>query len=106
MFILLEVIDLVSEYRETKSFRAGTWEPTEKKSTVITLSKWLRGLLLYAGLFLMLAGYMAGVVIWVGTIICWFCAGIIAREVAGIPIRMGYGGWKVYRPRRRGNRRH
>jgi protein-S-isoprenylcysteine O-methyltransferase Ste14 len=104
LYISLEIIDLVLEYRAAKLFREGAWEPNEGKSIAETLSKWIRNLLLFSGLFLMLGGYIAGVIIWVGSIICWFVAGVIAREVAGIPVRMGYGGWKVYRPRKRRTR--
>jgi hypothetical protein len=105
LYISLEMIDLVLEYRSAKLFHEGVWEPNDRKSIAETLSKWVRNLLLFSGLFLMLGGYIAGVIIWVGPIICWIAAGVIAREVAGIPVRMGYGGWKVYRPRKRRTRR-
>ncbi|HEU0143206.1 MAG TPA: hypothetical protein VFQ47_00330 [Nitrososphaera sp.] len=104
LYISSEIIDLVLEYHAAKLFSEGTWEPNERKSIGETLSKWIRNLLLFSGLFLALGGSIAGIIIWVGSIICWFVAGVIAREVAGIPVRMGYGGWKIYRPRKRRTR--
>jgi hypothetical protein len=41
----------------------------------------------------------AGVTIWVGAIVCYFFSGVIVREVGGIPLSMGRGGWKVRRTR-------
>ncbi len=43
----------------------------------------------------------SGFVIWIVAVFTWFMSGIIAQSVAGIPLRMTYGGWKGNRHRRR-----
>jgi len=40
-------------------------------------------------------------IIWVGIIVTYFLSGIIVSEIANIPLRMTYGGWKVYYPKRK-----
>lgn len=115
LFILTEAADLVATYRAAKSFRDGTWEPEAKESATETAASWLRGLIILAGLWNSIglqdkvSGLtISGGIIWFGTIICWIISGWLARYVAGIPVKMGYGGWYVHRPRgsrRRRNRR-
>ncbi len=112
LYISMELFELILEYRDAKMFRAGSWEPNEKKSLVEHLAAWVRGLLLFGGLLLMMGaekesnGFsVSGGIIWIGTIVCWLIAGWIVRDVAGIPVRMGYGGWRVHRPRNRRKRK-
>lgn len=43
----------------------------------------------------------AGLLIWIGLILCYFVQGIIVREVGGVPLEMSrYGGWKIRQGRR------
>ncbi len=112
LYILMEVFELILRYRDAKLFRAGSWEPNEKKSLIEHLAAWLRGLLALGGLLLMMGlekesnGFsVSGGIIWIGTIVCWLIAGWIVRYVARIPLRMGYGGWHVHRPRNRRKRK-
>jgi hypothetical protein len=81
LYLSMEVFELILEYRDAKLFRAGSWEPNEKKSSIEHLAAWLRGLLLFGGLLLMMGvekesnGFsVAGGIIWIGTIICWLIA--------------------------------
>jgi predicted ABC-type exoprotein transport system permease subunit len=101
LFILIEAIDLALIYRSAKLFRADDWKPDEKRGVIKTMSDVVRGLIVFAGLFSMLSGHASGTIIWVGTIICWLLAGWITREVVGIPLKMGYGGWYVQRKKSR-----
>ena len=108
LYFSMEIFELALEYHDAKLFRAGVWELNENKSVIEHLAAWLRGLLLFGGLFLMLGlekernGFsISGAIIWIGTIVCWLIAGWIVREVAGVPVRMGYGGWRVHRTRNR-----
>ena len=71
------------------------------------IGNFIRGAISLAGLVLAIisseggtSGYaIAGCLIWGGAIACYFLSGVILREVGGIPLSMGYGGWKVRRTR-------
>ncbi len=100
LFLTLEAISLVATYKVAKVYRAGTWKPDaegglEKAASV------LRGIIIFAGLILCISQNTAGIIIWVGVIVCWIASGVITEHVAGIPLKMTYGGWAVNRKRRR-----
>lgn len=104
--IVVGVAQLVQMYREAKLLRAGTWKP-HQRSLCGQLGNWINWVITLTGLVLVCAnqvgatqGYgIAGWIIWGGAILCYFLSGIIAREVGGIPLSMGYGGWTVRRAR-------
>jgi hypothetical protein len=97
--------DLFRVYRIAKLIRAGSC-PTGV-STVEKVGKWIDGAISLTGLGLVVVtqdrptdGYtIAGWIMWGGALICWFASGIILREVGGVPLSMGYGGWAVPRGR-------
>jgi hypothetical protein len=105
LFLVIELLALISDYRAAKEFREGIWEPKEK-TTLGTMTDWVRGIVLYGGTVLSVIQKRDEPVfiLWVGIIGCWFLAGVIAQIVGGVPLRMTYGGWKVDRRRRRGRR--
>ena len=112
VYLSLEVIDLVILYRSAKLFRTGQWEPNEKKRTPDRIAQIIRNLILFAGLIGTVtlrdktnAYAISGAMIWIGTIVCWLIAGWITKGVAGMPLKMGYGGWSVDRSEKRRNRR-
>ena len=97
--------DLFRIYRIAKSIRPYTSPP--EPSTVDRVGRWIDGTITITGLVLAVAtldrptdGYaIAGRIIWGGAIICYLLSGIILREVGGVPLSMGYGGWAVRRGR-------
>jgi len=120
VYISVEIVSLVCIYRAAKLYRVEnsvrhepqeTPEPNDKHDVIEHLARWLRGLILFAGLFLLIMGKenngygyaVLGIIIWGGSIVGWFLSGFILREVGGMPLRMGYGGWHFHIPR---NRRH
>jgi hypothetical protein len=108
IYLLAAIADLFHAYRDAKALRRGTLEADSTPSFYARASRWLEGSITLFGLILALVtrdsdstGYaIGGSIIWGGAIICSFVSGIIAREVGGIPLSMGYGGWKVRRDRR------
>jgi hypothetical protein len=114
IYLLMSAFSLIGTYQASKQYRNGEWEPENKKQTMIQiLSRVLELTILFVGLFAMMIGQqddkrgllVAGIIIWVGNILVWLISGFIAQSVAGIPLRMTYGGWKVYRPHRRRRKR-
>jgi hypothetical protein len=102
LFISIQLVDLVEDYRFAKRFRNGNWEPSEEKKWAARVAVWVTGLIQIGALVLVqesrkgaefLGG--AGAIIWVGTIAGYLISGWIAREVGGLPLRMGYGGWRI-----------
>jgi hypothetical protein len=47
---------------------------------------------------------ISGAMLYIGRIVKYLIVGFILQEVAGIPLRMTYDGWKVGRYRRRRRR--
>jgi hypothetical protein len=97
--------DLFRFYHTAKLIRAGS-RPIEI-STAERFGKWIDGTISLTGLVLVVVTQnrptdglsVAGWIMWGGAIICWFVSGIILREVGGVPLSMGYGGWAVRRGR-------
>jgi len=105
---LAGISELIQEYHKAKQYRAKTWTPKEH-NWIERIGDWARGVITFAGLILMVASQsndeamsylIAGGIVWGGAILCYFLSGIIAREVGGIPLSMGYGGWKIRRTRK------
>lgn len=101
MYIFIELIGLIRVYRDAKSYREGEW--LENTNTAITghIVYWLKTLIVLGGLYLILdyeKSLLSGAIIWIGTIACYFVAGVITSNVANLPLRMGYGGWHIKRP--------
>ncbi len=98
--LLLGIADLFFYYRAAKLLRAGTQEFPPQQPRV---AGWINGAITLTGLVLLIVGSggyaMGGWIIWLGAIVCWLSAGIILREVGGMPLSMGYGGWAIRRTR-------
>jgi len=110
LFMPTQLINLVWIYRSSKQYKTNVdqIELSEKNNFLDTLSKWLEGIITFFGLIIMAIGieyghglFVAGAIIWIGVIVTYFLAGTIIRHVTGMPLRMGYGGWHIYRRRRR-----
>jgi len=54
LYLSMEVFELILIYRDARLFRAGDWQPNEKKSLIEHLAAWVRGFILYGGMFLMM----------------------------------------------------
>jgi len=94
LFLIFELLDLSVEYKEAKLFRAGKWNPNEKRHILdVVVHRFGQGMVL-TGLVLTVFQRTSGMIMWVGTIICYLISGWIAQHVAGIPLEMGYGGWR------------
>jgi type IV secretory pathway TrbL component len=108
IFISTEIINLAYVYRAAKLFRGGQRDLNEGKSVSARIARVLRGSIICAGLIGVMMGQgeessgftTSAWTIWGGTIICFLVNGWIVREVAGIPLRMGYGEWYVARSRK------
>ena len=101
------VADLFQLYRHAKLLRGSTSEPEAPPTIPARVAKWIEVAITLTGLVLVVAtqrggtsGYaIAGWIIWGGAIVCYVASGIIARDVGGVPLSMGYGGWRVRRDR-------
>ena len=110
----LGLAGLVFVYRTAKVIRAAPQEATGETETVgragiaDQVAQWIDGAITLTGLGLVVVnqssetnGYaVAGLIIWGGAVACYFVSGIIVREVGGVPLSMGYGGWAIRRNRR------
>ena len=103
LFTFVETFDLFHIYQVAKLIRAG--ESPLEASTAEKFGDRIRGIIILIGFVVFLftqdrsadGYYIAGLIIWGGGIVFWFLTGIILREVGGVPLRMGYGGWAVRR---------
>jgi hypothetical protein len=111
VYVLGLAIGLRATVRAARAYRAGVeivWSQAGPRGLTEHITSALNGAILFGGLIAFMIGgddgdrgvFRAGAIIWIGGIAIWFISGIIVREVAGIPLRMGYGGWHIYRPRR------
>jgi TM2 domain-containing membrane protein YozV len=116
-FIIYLVIDLIDNYkcakRLMKSLSSPSNEETEKSSND-KLTNILGSIVTFTGLMLLCVGHISkgedvwswpGLTIWGGAILFYFFNGVMVREITGIPLRMGYGGWYVAR-RKQGRGMH
>jgi len=112
LYLLTLVVILIEAFRSSRAYRANNEVYVSPPGTV---EKWLGGLITLVGLGAFCYGapdfddrskdmfVIPGMMIWVGSVVSFFFVGWIIQLVAGIPLRMGYGGWYV--PRRRPKRR-
>jgi hypothetical protein len=116
LFVLGSALQLVVVFDASKRYRAGAsdvWADEKARGIADRIAYWIGAGILLAGLVGTVAGskngggtfFVPGAIIWLGAIAVWVISGVIVREVAGIPLRMGYGGWHVYRRGRRNRRR-
>ncbi len=105
-FILIQTATLVWIYRSSKQYRTNPnqIESQNKRKFVDIFSKIIENIIIFSGLIAMIIDnenehglFVAGAIIWIGIIVIYFLGGVIIRCVTGIPLRMGYGGWYVYR---------
>ncbi len=110
VYVLGSALGLRAMYRAAKAHQAGVedaWTRDVHRALTARIANVLNGVILFGGLIAFMLGgdghdralFLVGGIIWLGGIAIWFVAGVIVREVAGIPLRMGYGGWQVGRPR-------
>ena len=110
VYVLGSAIGLRATYCTARAFQAGVADEMPApgpRSLTEHLGSVLNGVILFGGLIAFIIGgdghdsplFLPGAIIWLGGVAIWFVAGIIVREVAGIPLRMGYGGWRVEGPR-------
>ena len=105
VFMLVEVVRLGFDYKEARAYRQGTWTPGDK-TAIEKATGVVRGMVFWGGIIASMVREVPAVagILWFGVIACWLVAGWIVKFVADIPVRMGYGGWRVYRPRGRRRR--
>lgn len=101
VFLLFPLLDLLMEYKEAKLFRAGKWKPTETRHILETVEHRFGQGMVIVGLVLAVLQHISGMIIWGGAIVSFLISGWISRDVAGIPLEMGYGGWRKRNFRRR-----
>ena len=108
IYLLCGIGSLFQLYFEAKLLRRHAPPAEAPTGFFIQAAKCAEGAITLTGLLLVIAnakndvsGYaVAGWIIWGGAIACYFTSGIIAREVGGIPLSMGHGGWAVRRDRK------
>ncbi len=116
LFVLGSGLQLVRVFDASKKYRAGAsevWADEKPRGIADRIAYWIGAVILLASLAGTAMGskdgegafFVPGAIIWLGAIAVWVISGVIVREVAGIPLRMGYGGWHVYRRGRRNRRR-
>jgi len=107
IFLSLVIADLFLCYRDSKLFRAKALSPSVDETFLSRISRWLDSGISLTGLVLLVITSdkeadtysIAAWIIWGGTILRWFLCGIIVSVIGGLPLKMGYGGWYVPRPR-------
>lgn len=113
--LLAGIAGLFHAYRVAKLLRGDALQENpedaireiSERSLSDRAAEWVDGAITFTGLVLVVitmdrddSGFaIGGSLIWFGSVACYFVSGIIAREVGGIPLSMGYGGWKVRRDR-------
>ena len=101
VFIMFHLLGLSEDYKRAKLYRAKKWNPNDKRNTArLLVLRFGQGITL-AGLVLCVCQRTSGMIMWIGTIICYITSGWIAQYVGGIPLRMWYGGWQIDNRRRR-----
>lgn len=109
-FGVVRLTDVVRQVRAAMYYRRGEDEKWQLPETrVRKAASYLDGTITIAGLA---APFVAthhkaaesGFFLWIIAVADWVLSGIIAHSVAGIPLRMTYGGWKVDRGRARRHR--
>lgn len=100
-FLIPYFFELPIEYKEAKLYRTGKWQPIETKSIFEIIELRIRQAIIIFGLLLSVSKHTSGTIIFGGAIVFYFISGLIAKEVAGIPLEMGYGGWRKRNTRRR-----
>jgi Ca2+/Na+ antiporter len=112
VFICALFINLYKTYLLSKEFKNRKDEEEisvqEKDNTTSKIERGLEGTITIASLIGTLAFqdaeriyFYPPLIIWVGIVVIYFISGIVIREVANIPLRMSYGGWKIYYPKKR-----
>jgi hypothetical protein len=74
----------------------------DKKTLAQKLARIIEGCILFSGLILMMVDgnkgiRIAGMIMWVGSIILYFLSGIIIENITKTPLEFGYGGWRTKR---------
>jgi len=101
IFSFICLLDLPFEYKRAKLYRDGKFKQSETKTLLENAELRFRQGMFIVGIVLMVFHQASGVIIFVSAIISYFISGLIAKEVAGIPLQMGYGGWQKRNFRRR-----
>ncbi|MEX6689679.1 hypothetical protein QTN47_19395 [Danxiaibacter flavus] len=106
LYLLALVLGFVSLVFESQRFRKSDL-PIKKESVSVlsTINKVLEGIICLSGLISFLVKdslfSITGGIIWLGTIAVYVLCGIAINTIAGIPMKMGYGGWYVPKSKKR-----
>lgn len=90
--------DKDSDYLFCRATRSLRFFELPDQSIESRLCGYLSGALAIGGLIVAFR-LSSGILLWFIAIAHYFVAGIVVKSVAGIPLSMGYGGWKVRRDR-------
>jgi len=101
IFSFICLIDLPLEYKQAKLYREGKWKQSDKNNLLEIVEIRFKQGMFIVGLGLMVFHQASGTIIFVSAIISYFISGLIAKDVAGIPLKMGYGGWQKRNFKRR-----
>ena len=98
VFIFYKLIDTFDIYRMAKMYRDGRDEEWMKADNKLKkVENFLNGLIVVVAMLAAIFGALSGYIIFFGAIFFYLLLGIIARNVAGIKLRMGYGGYYIPR---------
>lgn len=112
VFLCALFINLYRTYLLSKEFKNkkddGEISIQEKDNTTSKIERGIEGIITIASLIGTVVFqdaekiyFYPPLIIWVGIVVTYFLSGIIIKEVANIPLRMSYGGWKIYYPKTR-----
>lgn len=108
LYLSTLTIGLVSLIYDSKKYRDGKFileNPALRKKLIDITISLLEGLILVFGLVAMISKNegitLVGTVIWFGAFGIYLFYGLVAKSITYLPLKMGYGGWFLPRPRKR-----
>jgi hypothetical protein len=118
VFIVGHILELARTIRSARRFRSGEEDSELELQNEHTLKKVesiFDAIICLVGLGAFAYGVKfskdnselwsyPGMIIWIGSIISYFAQGVVIREITGIPLKWGYGGWYINR-RKQTNRK-
>ena len=106
LYFLVLLFDFVVIIISARKYKKGIPLDKLSESKIVNIGQGvLVTFIQFSGMFLMFSDnnllFLSGVIIWPGTLLFYLLSGWIARDYLNIPIRMGYGGWKAYNPKKK-----